>query len=77
MSPETHLEKNHEFQSITIESQKKDKTTTTTTTTTTTSQKLKMLGPLSNQTVNLKTDTKTLHYSILKLKDSPSILKAQ
>ena len=71
MSPETHLEKNHEFQSITIESQKKDKTTTTT------SQKLKMLGPLSNQTVNLKTDTKTLHYSILKLKDSPSILKAQ
>ena len=73
VSPETHLEKNHEFQSITIESQKKDKTTTTTTT----SQKLKMLGPLSNQTVNLKTDTKTLHYSILKLKNSPSILKAQ
>ena len=73
VSPETHLEKNHEFQSITIESQKKDKTTTTTTT----SQKLKMLGPLSNQTVNLKTDTKTLHYSILKLKYSPSILKAQ
>ena len=74
VSPETHLEKNHEFQSITIESQKKDKTTTTTTTT---SQKLKMLGPLSNQTVNLKTDTKTLHCSILKLKYSPSILKAQ
>ena len=73
VSPETHLEKNHEFQSITIESQKKDKTTTTTTT----SQKLKMFGPLSNQTVNLKTDTKTLHYSILKLKYSPSILKAQ
>ena len=70
MSPETHLEKNHEFQSIKIEFQKKDKTTTT-------SQKLKMLGPLSNQTVNLKTDTKTLHYSILKLKYSPSILKAQ
>ena len=63
VSPETHLEKNHEFQSITIESE--------------TSQKLKMLGPLSNQTVNLKTDTKTLHYSKLKLKDSPSILKAQ
>ena len=74
VSPETHLEKNHEFQSITIESQKKDKTTTTTTTA---SQKLKMLGPLSNQTVNLKTDTKTLHYSILKLKYSPSISKAQ
>ena len=63
VSPETNLEKNYEFQSITIESE--------------TSQKLKMLGPLSNQTVNLKTDTKTLHYSILKLKDSPSILKAQ
>ena len=74
VSLETHLEKNHEFQSITIEYQKKDKTTTTTTTT---SQKLKMLGPLSNQTVNLKTDTKTLLYSILKLKYSPSILKAQ
>ena len=73
VSPETHLEKNHEFQSITIECQKKDKTTTTTTT----SQKLKMLGPLSKQTVNLKTDTKTLHYSILKLKYSPSVLKAQ
>ena len=63
VSPETHLEKNHEFQSITIESE--------------TSHKLKMLGPLSNQTVNLKTDTKTLHYSILKLTYSPSILKAQ
>ena len=54
MSIETHLEKNHEFQSIKIESQKKD-------TTTTTSQEMKMLGPLSNQTINLKTDTKTLH----------------
>ena len=30
--------------------------------------KLKMLG----QTVNLKTDSKTLYYSILKLKSSPS-----
>ena len=37
--------------------------------------KLKMLGPLCNQTVNLKTDSKTLCYSILKLKYSPSILK--
>ena len=32
-----------------------------------------MLGPLRNQTVNLKTDSKTLYYSILKLKYSPSI----
>ena len=37
--------------------------------------KLKMLGPLCNQTVNLKTDSKTLYYSLLKLKYSPSILK--
>ena len=35
------------------------------------SLKLKMLGPLCNQTVNLKTDSKTLYYSILKLKYSP------
>ena len=34
-----------------------------------------MLGPLCNQTVNLKADSKTLYYSILKLKYSPSILK--
>ena len=32
-----------------------------------------MLGPLCNQTVNLETDAKTLHYSLLKLKYSPSI----
>ena len=36
---------------------------------------LKMLGLLCNETVNLKTDSKTLYYSILKLKYSPSILK--
>ena len=29
------------------------------------SLKLKMLGPLCNQTVNLRTDSKTLYYSIL------------
>ena len=40
----------------------------------TVSPKLKMLGPLCNQTVNLKTDSKTLYYSLLKLKYSPSIL---
>ena len=33
-----------------------------------------MLGPLCNRTVNLKTDSKTLYYSLLKLKYSPSIL---
>ena len=33
-----------------------------------------MLGPLCNQTVNLKTDPKTMYYSALKLKYSP-ILK--
>ena len=30
--------------------------------------KLKMLWPLCNQTVNLKTDSKTLHYKIIKNK---------
>ena len=34
-----------------------------------------MLGRLCNQTVNLKTDPKTMYYSALKLKYSPSILK--
>ena len=34
-----------------------------------------MLGPLCNRTVNLKTDAKTLYYSILKLKYSPTVLK--
>ena len=32
-----------------------------------------MLGHLYNQTDNLKTDAKTLYYSLLKLKYSPSI----
>ena len=39
------------------------------------SLKLKMLLPLCNHAVNPKTDSKTLYYSILKLKYSPSILK--
>ena len=39
------------------------------------SPKLKMLGPVCKQTVNLKTDFKTLYFSILKLKYSLSILK--
>ena len=65
VNPGTHLVKTHESQSITNESQlKKAK-----------SSKLKMLGPLCNQTVNLNTDFKTLYYSMLKLKCSLSILK--
>ena len=56
----THLVKNHESQSATSESQLKKPT----------SLKLKMLGPLCIQTVNLKTDSKTLYYSLLKLKYS-------
>ena len=39
------------------------------------SLKLKMLSPLCNQTINLKTDAKTLYYSIQKLKYGPSLLK--
>ena len=62
--PGTHLVKNHESQSRTSESQLKK-----------TSPKLKMLGPLCDQTVNLKSDSKTLYYSTLKLKYSPSIFK--
>ena len=54
---------NHESLSITNESQLKK----------TRSRKLKMLGPLCYQTVNLETVAKTLHYSLLKLKYSPSI----
>ena len=57
----THLVKNHESESTTNESQFKK----------TKSLKLKMLGPLCNQTVNLKTDSKTLYYSLLILKYSP------
>ena len=39
--------------------------------------KLKMHEPLCNQTVNLETDAKTLYYSLLKLKYSPSICLKQ
>ena len=63
LSPGTHLVKNHESLSITNESQLKE----------TRSLKLKMLGPLCNQTVNMETDAKTLYYSLLRLKCSPSI----
>ena len=63
VSPGTHLVEIHETLSITNESQFKK----------TRSPKLKMLGPLCNQTVNLETDAKPLHYSLLKLKYSPSI----
>ena len=63
VSPGSHLVKNHESLSIANESQLKK------------IQKLKMLGPLCNRTVNLKTDSKTLYYSILNLKYSPTVLK--
>ena len=60
VSPGIHLVKNHESQCRTIESQFKNHL---------------VPGSSCNQTVNLKTDSKTLYYSILKLKYSPSILK--
>ena len=63
VSPGSHFVKNHESLSIANESQLKKM------------QKVKMLGPLCNRTVNLKTDAKTLYYSILKLKYSPTVLK--
>ena len=56
--------KNHESLSITNESQFKK----------TRSSKLKMLEPFCDQTVNLETDAKTLFYSLLRLKCSPSII---
>ena len=64
VSPGTHLVKTHESLSIPRgfnkpnESQFKKPR----------SPKLKMLGPLCNQTVNMKTDVKSLYYSLLKLK---------
>ena len=66
LSPGTRLVKNHESQSRTNETKLKRS-----------SPKLKMLWPFCNQTVNQKTDSKTLYYSIMKLKYiySPCILK--
>ena len=58
LSPGTHLVKNHESLSITNESQFKK----------TRSRKLKMLGPLCNQTVNLETDAKTLLLQFAEIK---------
>ena len=58
----THFVKNHESQ-LKKKNPKK------------TSPKLKILWPLCNQTIKLKTDSKTLYYSIMKLKYRPSILK--
>ena len=58
VSPGTHLVKTHDSLSITNESQLKKSR----------SPKLKMLGPLCNQTVNMETDAKSLYYSLLKLK---------
>ena len=62
LRPGNLLVKNHESLSINNESQLKK----------TRRPKLKMLGPLCNQTDNLETDAKTLHYSLLELKYSPS-----
>ena len=60
--PGNLLVKNHESLSINNESQLKK----------TRRPKLKMPGPLCNQTDNLETHAKTLHYSLLKLNYSPS-----
>ena len=57
VSPGTHLLK-ESLLSITNESQFKK----------TRSPKLKMLGLLCKQTINLETDAKILYYSLLKLK---------
>ena len=69
--PGTHPVRNHEPLYTTNDSPLKKKNKQTK------SPKLKMLGPLCNQTVNLKTDTKTLYYSFPKLKYSPSIYLTQ
>ena len=62
VSPGTHLVKNHESQFRTNESQLKKN-----------SLKLKILGSLCNQTVNVNTDSKTLYYSILIYGDSTQL----
>ena len=62
LRPGNLLVKNHESLSISNESQLKK----------TGSRKLKMLGPLCNQTDNVETVAKTLHYSLFELKYSPS-----
>ena len=67
VSPGTYLVKNHESQSRTNESYSVVKKKMR--------PNLKIVQPLCNQTVNLKTDSKTLYYSTLKLKYSLSILK--
>ena len=66
VSPGTRLAKIHESQSRTNESQLKKKNQTN-------QSGLKMLGPLCNQTVKLKRDSKTLNYSIQY--NIPSVLK--
>ena len=60
VSPGTNLVKNHESQSRTSESQLKSE--------------IENAWASLNQTVNLKTDSKTLYYSILKLKYSIVLL---
>ena len=63
VSPGTHCVKNHESLSIKPNDSQFKKTR---------SPQLKMHGPLCNRKVNLKTGAKTLYYSLLKLKYSPS-----
>ena len=65
VSPRTHLLKNHESQTRANESPLKKRKN---------ESEIENAWAFCNQTVNLKTDSKTLYYSILKLKYSPSIL---
>ena len=65
VSPRTHLLKNNESQTRANESPLKKRKN---------ESEIENAWAFCNQTVNLKTDSKTLYYSILKLKYSPSIL---
>ena len=67
--PGNLLVKNYESRSVSNESQLNK----------TRRPKLKMLGPLCNQTGNLETDANTLYYSLLEIKYSRSstLFKAQ
>ena len=69
VSPGTRLVKNHESLSITDESQFKKKQQQQQQGT----LNWKCLGLYVTRQVNLETDTKTLYYSLLKLKYRPSI----
>ena len=66
VSPRTHLLKNHESQTRTNESPLKKRKN---------ESEIENAWAFCNQTVNLKTDSKTLYYRILKLKYYSPILK--